>query len=235
MSLVSKQLPKRIALDGTPASGKSTVGAMLADRWNCDFLDTGMMYRAVTYLALRNSFQLDDNHALGNLASNTEFSIRQDDIGSWRLLANGDDVTDELHKSEINRYVSPISAVPAVRRALVNQQRAIAAEGPIVMAGQDIGTVVLKDAPIKIYLDASAETRAARRTRDAHGNIDGQRFDDVLRSLSRRGEIDSNRADSPLRPADDAFIIQTDALNPEEVVERIVEFASNDAKERARR
>ncbi|MYA59003.1 MAG: (d)CMP kinase [Chloroflexi bacterium] len=233
MSLVSKKTPKRIALDGTPASGKSTVGAMLADRWNCDFLDTGMMYRAVTYLALQNSFRLDDNHALGNLASDTQFSIRQDGNGSWRLLTNGVDVTDELHKSEINRYVSPVSAVPEVRRSLVNQQREIAAEGPIVMAGQDIGTVVLKDAPMKIYLDASAETRAARRTRDAHGNVDGQRFDEVLRSLSRRGEIDSNRADSPLRPADDAFIIQTDALTLEEVVERIIELAPDDVKEHA--
>ena len=103
------------------------------------------------------------------------------------------------------------------------------------MAGQDIGTVVLKDAPVKIYLDASAETRAARRTRDADGNVDGERFDEVLKSISRRDEIDSNRVDSPLRPADDAFIIQTDALTAEEVVERIVELASHDAMERAPR
>ena len=224
MSSVSKESPKRIALDGTPASGKSTVGAMLADRWNCDFLDTGMMYRAVTYLALQNSFQLDDDDALGDLATNTQFSIRQDGNGSWCLLTNGDDVTDKLHTSEINRFVSPVAAVPAVRKALVTQQRAIAAEGPIVMAGQDIGTVVLVDAPVKVYLDASAETRAARRTRDADGNVDGQRYDEVLRSLSTRGEIDSSRSDSPLRPADDAFIIHTDALTPEEVVERIVEL-----------
>lgn len=235
MSLVPNELPKRIALDGPSASGKSTVGAMLADRWNCDFLDTGMMYRAVTYLALRNSIQLDDKDALGNLASNAQFSIHRDDNGSWRLLTNCDDVTDELYTAEINRCVSPVSAMPAVRRALVDQQRAIAAERPIVMAGRDIGTVVLVDAPVKIYLDASAETRAARRTRDVDGNVDGQRFDEVLRSISRRDEIDSNRADSPLRPADDAFIIQTDALSPEEVVERIVELASDDAMEGAPR
>ncbi|MYA60349.1 MAG: (d)CMP kinase [Chloroflexi bacterium] len=235
MNSVPNELPKTIALDGTPASGKSTVGAMLADRWNCDFLDTGMMYRAVTYLALRNSFKLDDNDALGNLASNTQFSIRQNSNGSWRLLTNGDDVTDALHTSVINRYVSPVAAMPAVRSSLVAKQRAIAAEGPVVMAGQDIGTVVLKDAPVKIYLDASAETRAARRTRDADGNVDGERFDEVLKSISRRDEIDSNRADSPLRPADDAFIIQTDALTAAEVVERIVELASHDAMERAPR
>lgn len=235
MNSVSNELPTRIALDGTPASGKSTIGAILADRWNCDFLDTGMMYRAVTYLALQKSFQMDDADALGNLASNTQFSVRQNSNGSWRLLTNGDDVTDGLHTAEINRYVSPVAAVPAVRKALVTKQRAIADEGPIVMAGQDIGTVVLKDAPVKIYLDASAETRAARRTRDVDGNVDGQRYDEVLRSISRRGEIDSNRADSPLRPAEDAFIIHTDTLTPEEVVERIVKFASNRVKERAPR
>ena len=103
------------------------------------------------------------------------------------------------------------------------------------MAGQDIGTVVIKDAPVKIYLDASAETRAARRTRDADGNVDGQRYDEVLRSLRRRGEFDSNRSDSPLRPADDALIIQTDAMTSEEVVERIVELASDVVRERASR
>ena len=103
------------------------------------------------------------------------------------------------------------------------------------MAGRDIGTVVLIDAPVKIYLDASAETRAARRTRDVNGNVDDQSYDVVLRSISKRDEIDSNRADSPLRPADDAFIIRTDALTPEEVVDRIVEFASDGVMERAPR
>lgn len=235
MSLVSNELPKRIALDGPSASGKSTVGAMLADRWNCDFLDTGMMYRAVTYLALHNSFQLDDNFALGKLAANTQFSIRRGRNGSWRLLTNCDDITEQLYTSEINRNVSPVSAVPEVRRALVDQQRAIAAGGPIVMAGRDIGTVVLIDAPVKIYLDASAETRAARRTRDVSGNVDDQSYDAVLRSISRRDQIDSNRADSPLRPAEDAFIIRTDALTPEEVVDRIVELASDGVMARAQR
>ncbi len=226
MSLISNELPKRIALDGTPASGKSTVGSMLADRWNCVFLDTGMMYRAVTFLALKNSLRLDDHDALGDLASKTQFSVCRDGNGSWRLLTDGNDVTDELHTSEINRCVSPVAAAPAVRRALVKQQRAIAAEESIVMAGQDIGTVVLVDAPVKIYLDASAETRAARRTRDVNGNVDGQRYDEVLHSLRRRAEIDSNRADSPLRPADDAFVVRTDTLTPEEIVEKIVELAA---------
>ena len=192
--LDSNEFPKQIALDGTPASGKSTVGAMLADRWNCVFLDTGMMYRAVTYLALKNSLPVDAIEALGDLASKTRFSVCKDGNGSWRLLANGDDVTDGLHTSEINRYVSPVAAVPAVRKALVTQQRAIAAERPIVMAGQDIGTVVLVDAPVKIYLDASAETRAARRTRDADGNIDGQRYDEVFAfpQHARRDRLESH-------------------------------------------
>ena len=199
---------------------------MLADRWECVFLDTGMMYRAVTYLALRRSIPLDDAKALGELAADTRFSTRQDGDGSWKLIVDGEDITGHLQSAEINRHVSPVSAVPAVRRALVAQQRAIAAEGPIVMAGRDIGTIVLADATLKIYLDASAETRAVRRTRDAAGNVDGQRYNEVLQSISQRDEIDSTRSDSPLRPAGDALIIETDALEPSEVVEKIEQMIS---------
>ena len=224
MKSQANRAPTRIALDGPSASGKSTIGSMLADRLGCDFLDTGMMYRAVTLLARRSDISSDDVDTLGELATKTRFSAHLRDDGDWRLMADGEDVTDALYKDEINKHVSPVSAVSVVRRALVRQQRAIAAARPIVMAGRDIGTVVLKDAPIKIYLDASAETRAARRVRDVYGNANGQGFEDVLRSITRRDEIDSNRADSPLRPAADAIIIATDDLTPTEVVETIIEF-----------
>ena len=230
MSSVSNQPPTQIALDGPSASGKSTVGSMLARRLGCDFLDTGMMYRAVTYMALQSSLPVSDNGALGRLAAKTDFSVHQEDgTGSWRLLAGGKDITDELYTAEINRNVSSVSTVSEVRTALVSTQRSIAAEGPIVMAGRDIGTVVLKNAPVKIYLDASSATRAARRTRDTDGNVDGQLYDEVLRSINRRDEIDSNRTDSPLRPADDALIIETDELTPEEVVDTIVDSMSDPA------
>ena len=231
MKSQANRAPTRIALDGPSASGKSTIGSMLADRLGCDFLDTGMMYRAVTLLARRSDISSDDVDTLGELATKTRFSAHRRNDGEWRLMANGKDVTDALYKDEINKHVSLISAVSAVRRELVRQQRAIAVARPIVMAGRDIGTVVLKDAPIKIYLDASAATRAARRVRDVYGNANGQGFEDVLRSITRRDEIDSNRADSPLRPADDAIIVATDDLTPTEVFEKIIDLI--DERERA--
>ena len=224
--------PMQVALDGPSASGKSTVGAMLADRWDCDFLDTGMMYRAVTYLAIQRSVSVENAREIGCLAEKAEFNVFRRGDGAWRLAADGEDITDALYSEEINKNVSPVSAVSEVRRALVRQQREIAERGPIVMAGRDIGTVVLADALVKIYLDASAATRAARRTGDASGNADGRRYQEVLRSTRRRDLIDSSRSDSPLRPADDAIIVDTDDLSPEEVVEIIVEL-THTAFERA--
>ena len=226
MNSRSNHGPIQIALDGPSASGKSTVGAMLAERWGYDFLDTGMMYRAITLLALQNSISIDDGYALGRLAAATDFAVLHREEFSWRLLANDTDITDDLYTDEINRHVSPISAVTEVRRALVRKQRAIAAKRPIVMAGRDIGTVVLADAPVKIYLEATAKTRATRRTRDASGNAEGRHYKEILESIKMRDEIDSNREDSPLRPAGDAFIIATDGLNLDDVVKRIEEIIS---------
>ncbi len=224
MNLNQKAAPIQIALDGTPASGKSTVGTMLADRLGCDFLDTGLMYRAMTYLALENSLSLDDADALGLLAEATSFSVRQGQDGSWRLMVNDTDISDLLHSEFINRDVSQVAAVPEVRRALVRQQREIASKRSTVMAGQDIGTVVLVNAPVKIFLNASVATRAARRTRDAVGNSEGQRYEAVLSSIKRRSQFDANRVDSPLRPADDAIIVATDDSSPEEVVEEVLSY-----------
>ncbi len=218
----ARHAPDQVALDGPSASGKSTIGSMLADRLECIFLDTGMMYRAVTNLALSREVPLDNPIALGRLASETRFSVNKGEDGSWRLLADSEDITDELYSDEINHHVSSVSAVSAVRRALVRQQRGIASERPIVMAGRDIGTVVLPDAPIKVFLTASAETRAERRTKDASGNAAGQLYEEVLHSIQRRDEIDSNRADSPLRPADDAIIVATDHLTTHEVLDKVL-------------
>ena len=215
-------IPMQIALDGPSASGKSTVGAMLAQRLNCTFLDTGMMYRAITYLAIKNRISTKDLDALRNIVDCTTFSVSQDQNATWRLFADAEDITDQLYSDEVNLHVSPISAVSAVRRSLVRQQRKIATAAPIVMAGRDIGTVVLADAPIKIYLTASAKTRADRRTSDADGNAQRMSYQQVLHSIKRRDEIDSNRADSPLRPAEDATLIPTDDLTAEQVVEKIL-------------
>ena len=218
-------LPDKIALDGASASGKSTVGKELAHRLGCGFLDTGMMYRAVTLLALQGSIALNDTSGLGDIAERSFFEVARNHNRGWRLIADGEDLTDELNSDLINQHVSPVSAVSEVRRALVRQQRRIAESGQIVMVGRDIGTVVLPDAPLKVYLSASPETRARRRTEDTVGNIDRLDYDEVLRSIKMRDEIDSTREDSPLRPADDAVIIDTDDLTADEVVEAIMELA----------
>ena len=223
----------QIALDGPSASGKSTVGAMLAERLGCSFLDTGMMYRAVTYLTIKNRISTKDLDAVHNVAASTRFSVSRDQNGTWRLSADGKDITDHLYSDEVNFNVSPVSAIPAVRRALVQQQRRMANSGPIVMAGRDIGTVVLTDAPIKIYITASAATRADRRTSDSDGNADRQSYQEVLKSIQRRDEIDSTRSDSPLRPADDAIIIATDNLTADEVVGKILALIQSDADQTA--
>ena len=222
--------PWQIALDGLLASGKSTVGAMLAEKLGCDFLDTGMMYRAVTYLTIKSRISAKDLDAVRNIAASTRFSVSKDENDDWRLFADGKDVTAHLYSDEVNFNVSPISAIPAVRRALVRQQRAIASAAPIIMAGQDIGTVVLPDARVKIFLTASAETRARRRTEDAEGNADQRPYQEVLQSIQRRQNIDSSRTDSPLRPANDAIIVATDELTAEEVVEEILSHFYNETK-----
>ena len=199
---------------------------MLAARWNCDFLDTGLMYRAVTLLGEHHQIPSDDVGRLGALADETDFAVNQHPNGSWRIFVNGDDLTDELHDDAVNRSVSEVSAIPEVREALVRQQRNIAQRGPIVMAGRDIGTVVLADAPLKIYLEASAATRAIRR---ANENQNGQgasdAYDKTLASLTHRDTIDSGREHSPLRPADDAHVITTDELDAEGVVDAILSIA----------
>ena len=225
MNAPSNLLPEKIALDGASASGKSTVGKELAHRLGCGFLDTGMMYRAVTMLALRRSIALNDTSGLGDIAERSFFEVARNHNRDWRLIAGGEDLTDELNSDLINQHVSPVSAVSEVRRALVRQQRRIAESGQIVMVGRDIGTVVLPDAPLKVYLSARPETRARRRTEDTVGNIDRLDYDEVLRSIKMRDKIDSTREDSPLRPADDAVIIDTDDLTADEVVEAIMELA----------
>ena len=200
---------------------------MLAERLGFGFLDTGLMYRAVTLIALRKSISLGDVAALARIADTAKFEVSLRGKRDWRLVADGEDLTDVLHVERINQAVSQVSAVPEVRRALVRQQRAVADNGPIVMAGRDIGTVVLADAPLKIFLVTSAEVRARRRTEDDEGNIDGREYEDVLRSIQRRDEIDSNRTDSPLRPAEDAKIVDNGDLTAAEVVENILSMISD--------
>ena len=210
-----------IAIDGPVASGKTAVGRAVAEGLGWPFLDTGAMYRAVTRSALRLGVDAEDEGGLADLAAGMSMGLEAGEEGVYRLWVDGEDVTDELRTPQIDRNVSAVSKVPAVRRTMVEQQRAIAERAPVVMAGRDIGTVVLRDAPVKVFLTASIEERARRRTlQDPAADLERTRLD-----LERRDAIDSGREDSPLRPAADAVVIDTDGLDVEEIALRIVELA----------
>jgi cytidylate kinase len=209
-----------VALDGPSSSGKSTVGAEAARRLRYRFCDTGLLYRAVTWLALKRGIAPAEVDRLVPLVG--EVSLVGDARGRLRHVeADGLDVTTEVRGAEVDRAVSDYSKVPELRAALVGRQRAMAVEGGIIMAGRDIGTVILPDAPVKIYLDASAEERARRRAlqRRTTGEAEAGR---ILEELKARDSIDSNRATAPLRTASDAIVIHTDGNGFDETVAAVV-------------
>src|SRR5574341_751628 len=217
--------PRVIAVDGSAASGKSTVGRRLAARLGYPFLDTGIMYRAITYAALERGTNLSDDDALSDLAASVEIAVGlpvPGSDGAATITVDGVDVTSRLRGAAVEESVSLVSRVPGVRDALVQKQREIAAGREIVMAGRDIGTVVLPAADLKIYLDASLEERAARRHREFDRLGRNVTEEEVMQDIRRRDQIDSQRAVSPLRPADDAVVIDTDGLTLDEVMDRVL-------------
>ena len=210
-----------VAIDGPVASGKTTVGRMVAERLDYAFLDTGLMYRAATWSARRHGVGMDDDGGLSRIARTMRLTLDRTG-GDARLLIDDFDATDELRTPEIDRHVSAVSEVHAVRQALVPQQRSIAEEGPIVMVGRDIGTVVLPDAATKIFLEASVEVRAKRRLAELTDAGFGVELRDVILETARRDRVDSEREDSPLRPSPGALVIHTDQMSRTEVADRIV-------------
>lgn len=216
--------PITIAIDGPAASGKSTIGGLLADFLGYVYFDTGVMYRAVTWVALQRGVAIEDEQALTALAQSLRIEVVRptvDDGRQYTVLADGEDITWEIRHDDVNLGVSPVSTYPGVRTALVDQQRRIGHSGRIVMVGRDIGTVVLPDADLKIYLDATVEQRAQRRYLEMVERGEQADYASVLASVERRDEIDSGRALSPLRPADDAHIIDTTCLDVRGVMERV--------------
>jgi cytidylate kinase len=215
-----------IAIDGPVASGKTAVGLALAREWGYRLVDTGMMYRAVTYLALKEGIDLSDEAALVALAERASFELGQPTAaGLATIKANGEDITHELRTPEVDRAVSTVSRIAGVRKAMVERQRALAREGRIIMLGRDIGSIVLPDAPVKVYLDASAEERAKRRYLELKEAGSERPIDEIKAELLRRDEMDKNRHASPLKPANDAVVIDTDRLSLEEVIERVRQVA----------
>jgi cytidylate kinase len=215
-----------IAIDGPAASGKSTVAAMVADQLDAVVFDTGILYRSVALASLLDSIAPDDAEALADVAANLDVEIRPASVADGRLLdvyLRGQDVTWEIRSPDVDRVLSTISALPAVRAALLAPQRRIGRSGRVVMVGRDIGTVVIPEAEVKVYLEASPQERARRRYEEVRGSANEQPLEDVLAALMRRDQSDLERATSPLRPAEDALIINTDLLTAEEVAERIIE------------
>ena len=214
-----------VAIDGPVASGKTTVGELVATRLGARFLDTGIMYRAVTVAALDRGVDYNDVDALSELVA--DLRIRLTLISDCtRLEINGRDVTQRLREPAVDHAVSPVSEAPSVRRALVARQREIAAEGPVVMVGRDIGSKVLPDAILKVYLDAPPEVRALRRRKELAQKGEPIQPDTVLQDLLRRDRIDSKREDSPLKPDDDAIVIDTSAMTIDQVVQRVLDLVA---------
>ena len=203
------------------ASGKTTVGRELAHRLNYRFLDTGGMYRAVTVVALDEKMDLNDDHAISSLTEEMPIEIVASSVGD-RLMVNNLDVTDRLRERAVDQNVSQVAAIQGVRTALVRRQKNIGERGSIVMVGRDIGTVVLPDAGIKVYLDASVEVRANRRFLEEQSSIGKLTYQDILDDLIKRDKVDSERAVAPLIPADDAVVLDTKDLTIEQVVELIL-------------
>ena len=212
--------PITIAIDGPVASGKTTVGRIVADDLGARFLDTGWMYRAVAAIVIMRALDVISEATVTAATEAARMELRGGD-GGERLLIDGEDITARLRDREVERLVSTVAAMSGVRRALVRRQRDIAAQGPIVMVGRDIGTVVLADAPLK---DAGGKERARRRHEEVTARGGDTPLEDIVNDLVRRDKIDSERADSPLRPAEDAVCISTDNLGPDKVARQIVDL-----------
>ncbi len=217
-------IPEIIAIDGPAASGKSTVGMILAQDLGYICLDTGIMYRAVTLAALQRQVSIDDEISVTGLAQAIKIDVLPasvDDSRQVDVLIDGVDVTWEIRTPEVNANVSQVSAYKGVRDAMTLQQRRIGEAGKIVMLGRDIGSVVFPDAHLKIYLDASVEERARRRYKENIERGMQSDFTDVLASLQKRDKIDSTRSIAPLTIPENAVVIDTDHLSVDEVVSRI--------------
>ena len=211
-----------IAIDGPSAAGKSSVSDILAEKLGYTHLDTGAMYRSVAYLAYKHDVETDDEDKVVSLILNNRFEFKSD----GQVLLNGEDISEAIRKEEISMAASNVSKNPKVREALVAMQQNIAKDKGYILDGRDIGTVVLKDAEVKIYLTASAEDRALRRYEQNKSKGMEADYEKILKEIKIRDHQDMNRSFSPLKKADDAYEIDSSKLTIEEVVAKIMDIVA---------
>ena len=216
----------KIAIDGPAGSGKSTVAKRVAEALNYIYVDTGAMYRAVTLAALRKGVSMDDGEGLTELSAGIQLEFRPAEEGKgYRLYMDGEDVHEEIRSLEVTNNVSFVAAVAGVRRNLVRLQQSLTSGGGVVMEGRDIGTVVMPDAEVKVFLTASVAARTRRRLLEFQAKGIMVNEEELQASIIRRDAIDSGREVDPLRPAPDSFELDTTELNIDQVVERILALA----------
>jgi CMP/dCMP kinase len=219
-------LPRNIAIDGPAGSGKSTLGEKLAEYLGYLYFDTGVMYRAVTLAVLERGMDVWDEDKVTSLAEELDIDVQPPSVEDGRaydVLMDGRDVTWEIRQPVVDRNVSIVSAYSKVRETMVAAQRVVGMRGRVVMVGRDIGSIVLPEAELKLYLDASLEERAHRRFQELQSRSSSSSYDEVLRSLQARDRIDSTREVSPLVIPADALVVDSDNLDADQVLQKVLE------------
>lgn len=211
-----------VAIDGPAGAGKSTIAKLVSKRFQLTYINTGAMYRAITYAAIKNGISHESVEELCSMIDGLKIEFKGEN-----LFLNDKDITDDLCLPEIAQKVSLYASIPEIRKLLVKQQRRIAEESNVIMDGRDIGTVVLKDAPFKFYLTASAEKRAERRFRELQEKGIEVNYNKILEDIKQRDFIDMNREVDPLKKATDAIEVDTSNMNIEEVVEKLSSIINN--------
>ncbi len=215
-----------IAIDGPAGAGKSTIAKLIAKQLNLVYIDTGAMYRAVGLKAKRNNIACSEQEKIEEMLKNTEVELKNED-GATAVYLDGENVSEEIRLPEISRMASDISAVPVVRYAMVEMQRAMAKKTDTILDGRDIGTFVLPNADVKIFLTASVDERAARRYKELIARGENVKKEEVRSDIEKRDYNDSHRALAPLKKADDATEVDTTGMTIDEVCEKIISIVRN--------
>lgn len=223
---MDKIVTMKIAIDGPGGAGKSTLAKMLAKKLGFAYVDTGAIYRTVGYAARCKGIAPDDADAVSAMLKDIKVEARFED-GRQDMYLDGEFLGDRIREHEISHYASAVSAIPAVREYLFDMQRNIADENNVIMDGRDIGTVILPDAQLKIFLTATAEERAMRRTRELIEKGQAADYEQVLADIKERDERDSSRAIAPLKAADDAILFNNTGHTPEQSLEKLLEIAED--------